>query len=149
MATRSVIPAGSIPTGTGVTLLARLRGAAGALVTQASLSSIAWTALELTAGTELGTGTWTVSEVVYDSLQQGDPRWSADDASNPGEDGEHGFNFAATVAASLFASRTLAAESPLSPLVPKRFQVEVVFTPTSGQPFTVVWQWREQVTYGG
>ena len=92
----SVITAPAVPGGTGVTVLARLRGADGQLVTQASLASVTYSVADLTSGEVLGTGTVTISSAVYDDLQQGDPRWTADGVNAVGDDGEHGFNFAAT-----------------------------------------------------
>jgi len=147
--TRSVINGTAVPGKSGVTLLARLRGSDGRLVTRASLSSIAYTVSDLSAGTSLGTGTFTISTTVYDSLQQGDPRWSADSAREPGPDGSHGYNFAAELPASLFALTTLAEPGVLSgPARPGRIQADVAFTPASGQAWRVVFAWDSYPVYG-
>ena len=94
--TLSVIT-GVIVAGSGATLMARLRGNAGQLVTQASLTSISYTVTDLTAGTVSSPVTVSVAACVFDNLQQGDPRWSKDSANDPGPDGEHGYNALVTV----------------------------------------------------
>lgn len=137
---------GQVAAGSGVTVLARLRGNDGGLVTQASLTSIAYSVANLTSGSVLGTGSFTVSDSVYDSLQQGDARWTQDSESRPGPDGSHGYNFAATIPASLFPATTLTAVAAQS--APPRIQVDVTFTPTSGQPFRVVWTWSPVRVWG-
>lgn len=67
-----------IPTGTDVALLARLRAQSYALVTQATLTSIAWTVTDTVLGTLLGNGTFTISQVIFDTLVKSDPSWSRD-----------------------------------------------------------------------
>lgn len=146
---RSVITGAAVPGQSGVTLLARVRGSDGRLITQASLSSIAYTVSDLTNGESLGTGTFTISSTVYDSLQQGDPRWSADSAARPGADGSHGYNFAGELPASLFALTTLAEPGVLTgPADPIQVQADVAFTPASGQAFRMVWSWKVWPVYG-
>lgn len=146
---RSTIAGQAIPGKTGVTLMARLRGAAGALVTGASLSSIGYTVSDLTDGTALGSGTFTVSAVLFDSLQQGDARWSKDSAGRPGADGAWGYNFLASLAATLFPLTALAADDLLAgPAPPHRVQCDVAFTPVSGQPFRVLFSWLSVPVYG-
>jgi hypothetical protein len=138
-----------VPGKTGVTLLARLRMTSGALVTRASLSSIAYTVSDLTSGEALGTGTFTVSSTVFDSLQQNDLRWHADSLAAPGADGASGFNFLATVPASLFALETLEAPGVLTgTAAPRSIQCDVAFTPATGEAFRVVFRWTQQAVYG-
>lgn len=148
--TRSVITGAAIPGKSGVTLFARLRGNAGALITQASLTSITYAVLDLTSGVSLGTGTFAVSTTVYDALQQGDPRWQVDTVAAPGRDGSSGYNFAGTLPASLFVARTIEAIDLLAGQqpAPHEIQAEVIFTPVSGEPWRVVFRWREVVVYG-
>lgn len=149
MTARSVITGKAIPGASGVTLLARIRGAVGLLITQASLASIAWTVTDATLGTVLGTGTSPVASSVYDSLQISDPRWTQDTPLLPGPDGASGFNFQATLAASLFPVRIPAAPDLLAGPTPGAGrQCDVVFTPVSGQPWRVVFRWLEVVVFG-
>ena len=141
----------------GATLMARVRGAAGQLITQASLTSVAYVVTDRTTGT-VGTSTaLTVSAVVFNSLQQGNPRWTQDDANNLGPDGTHGYNFLATIPASAFPATTPATPDydhtdpqvdPLPiPTPPRDYQVDVIFTPTSGEPWRVVWRLRPVVVF--
>lgn len=136
---------GQVAGGSGVTLLARLRGQDGSLVTRASLSSISYSVANLTAGTVLGTGSLTVSSTVFDDLQT-DARWTQDTANRPGPDGASGYNFAATLPASLFPATTLTAAAARS--APPRIQVDIVFTPVSGEPFRVIWSWAPVRVWG-
>lgn len=131
----------------GVTLLARVRGAAGSLITQSSISTITYSVSNLTAGTTSGSTSLTVSAVVFNDLQQDDPRWTKDSASDPGIDGSYGYNFAATIPATAFAVSVL--DSDASDPVPDqvRYQVDVVFTPTSGQPFRLVFKVNPVAVY--
>lgn len=148
-ANKSVITGPAIPGRTGVVLLARVRASNGQLITQASLSSIAYTVSNVTLGTTLGTGTFTISSTVFDALQQGDVRWQEDSADEPGPDGVHGFNFAATLDDALFVLITLAAPGVLSgPASPQLIQCDVAFTPTSGEPWRVAFRWQKLPVYG-
>ena len=129
----------AIPTRTGVTLLARVAGNAGVPVTQASLTSVqyALTDLGTPAGSNPVTGALTaltISSVIFDQLQQSDPRWSRDSAASPGPDGLWGYNFLATLASTLFTSTN-------------RQHVDVVFTPLTGQPFRQPFEWTPIATY--
>lgn len=110
----------------GVTLLARILGNAGTPVTQLSLSSIAYTVTDLTTNTAIGSGTLTVSQVIFDTLQT-DAVWTKDAV---------GYNFKAQLASTLFANGG------------DTYQVDVAFTPVSGQPFRQSWQFLVQKVYG-
>jgi hypothetical protein len=145
---RSVITGAAIPSKTGVALLARLRGG-GALLTQASLTSISYTVSDVTLGTTLGTGTFTVASSIFDVLQQTDPRWTADSAAQPGADGAFGYNFLAVLPATLFPlTAILPPSSPLALPTADRIQADVTYTLASGEPFRVTWQWLQLPTYG-
>lgn len=138
--TRPLVTGMAIPDGSGVTLLARLRGQGGAYVTQASLSAIGWAVTDLTVGIQLGTGTFTVGQVIYDSIQLNDPRWQVDVG---------GYNFLAVLPASLFPVRIPAAPDPLAGLPPAALrQADVTFTPLAGQPFKLCIQWQEMQAWG-
>ena len=137
---------GTVVQASDVSLLARIRGAAGALITQASLSAIAWQVSDLTAGVVLGSGTFAVATSVFDSLVQNDPRWTMDSQQQPGADGAFGYNFAATIAASNFPPSTLTAPA-MPPATPHRLQADVHFTDAGGGNWRVVWAWTPVVVY--
>lgn len=141
----SIVTGGVIPAGSGVVLLARILGNSGQPITRASLSSIAYTVTDLTSATVDGTGTFTISSVVFDTLQQQDKRWRLDSAAEPGQDGRWGYNFLATLPASLFTTTTVSATEVLTPTV--KLQCDVLFTPASGQAFTGVFRWLGQKTW--
>ena len=90
----------------GVTLTARLLGNAGEPIVQADVSSIAYTVRDLTAGstTTASTALTPVSAYVYNSLQLDNPRWDVDSIHVPGPDRRYGYNFLATLGASLFTA---------------------------------------------
>lgn len=131
-----VIVDGEITEGSGFTVLGRIVGHSGAAVTQATISSIAYqisyiypdpqppkfndptTPVILYGPTSLGS----VSDLIYDTLQT-DARWTYDAT---------GYNFAGVMPAVEDPDRTMSS-------YPGSFniQVDVVFTPTSGQPFVV------------
>ena len=127
--------------------MARIRGAGGSLLTQASLSTITYSVSNLTSGTTGTSTSLTISSVVFDSLQQNDPRWVFDSAGEPGADGGYGYNFLATIPATSFPVSVLS--STASDPVPDSvlYQVDVVFTPVSGQPFRVPFQFRPVLVY--
>lgn len=146
--TRSMVSGPAVAGASGVTLLARIRGQSGQLVTPASVSSIAYAVTDLDAGLVLGTGTFAASTVLS-GLVQGDPRWAADSPSSPGADGASGYNWAATLPASLFAVDAPAAPvPPASQALPRRIRCDVAFTPVSGEPFRVAFQWEASRAYG-
>ena len=127
---------GAIVAGSGVTLMTRLQGNNGQLVTKASLASISYQVSNLTLGTVAGTGTLAVASVIFDSLQQSDPRWTADSADSRDKFGNWGYNFLATLPAAAFGVSTLVAQ-PLAPVPPPVYQIDVLFTPASGEVFRV------------
>lgn len=105
--------------------MARIRGAGGQHLTQASLSSIAYAVRNLTEGTTDSTGTFTVSSTVFDNLQTGDPRWTKDAV---------GYNFLGTIDAGAFDDVAVAdADAPVPyEVTPRRYRVAVRFRPTAG-----------------
>lgn len=129
---------GVIVAGSGATLMARLCGQSGQYVTAESIASIAWQASNLTTGQVAGSGTLTPASVLFDALQQNDPRWTVDSAQQPGSDGTFGYNFLATLPASTFASSPLGVA--LTPGPVSRYQIDVLFTPVSGEAFYAVFQ---------
>ena len=118
---------GSVRALSGSTLMARIRGNNGTLLTQASVSSIVWTCTNLATAIVSASGTLVVSQSVYNDLQQADPRWTRDSADAPGPDGYFGYNFAFGLPAAALPQGGV------------RFQVDTVFTPTVGEQFRVSW----------
>lgn len=145
MSPRGIL-SGPVVAGSGVLLLARIRTSAGDLLNQASVTSVAWTLTDVTNGAAVSSGTFSVSATVFNALQQGDVRWTQDSARNPGPDGLWGYNFAATLPASALppAAQTYAGVNA----PPARYQVDVAFTPASGEAFRVAWQFSPVRVYG-
>lgn len=84
---------------------------------QADISSITYKVFDIdNSNTETATGTLTVSDVIFDTLQT-DARWSVDTT---------GYNFRHEVPATAF------------PTGGNRYQIEYKCTPASGQVFWVV-----------
>lgn len=110
----------------GLTLLARILGAAGAPVTQLSLASIAYAVQDVTTGVQIGTGTLTIGTVIFDTLQT-DAVWTKDAV---------GYNFKATLASTLFANGG------------DTYQIDVKFVPVTGQQFKQSWRFFLQKVYG-
>lgn len=131
------------PARSGVTLMARVTGNNGQPITQASLSTITYTVTNLGTGVEAAAVSLTIASVVFDNLQQGNPRWTVDSADAPGEDGRHGYNFLATIPASDFPAATAATTTPAA----IRYQVDVRFVPTSGEAFIGVFQFTALPVY--
>lgn len=130
----------------GVTLMARVLGNAGTPITQASLSTLTYTIRDLTAGTTITSAqSLTIASVIYDSLQQSDPRWTKDDADNLGPDDRHGYNLLAVIPASHFTAVDV--DSDTKQITAHRYRVDLLFTPVTGQAwiqpfeFTAVPTW--------
>jgi hypothetical protein len=125
----------------GWTISGRLAGQLGTLITQASLSSITYNVRDLTAGTNVTAApvSLTIASVVFDSLQQNDPRWDKDSATAPGKDGRWGFNFLAVIPAVNFTAYDVLSVAPFT-VTPHRFAVDVEFTPVTGEKFRQSWQ---------
>jgi hypothetical protein len=98
-----------IPYGTTVSLMARIRGLNGALITPAAVSTITYLLWNMSDDTRVmpssSTRSLTVSDVVSD-IQQNTAIWSADGPDNLGPDGRHGFVFKYDVPATDTTSAT-------------------------------------------
>lgn len=130
---------GVIIEGSGAVLLARVTGASGDAVTQASVSAIAWecwktdvppgriypSSTTTVTPTKTGTGTGVVADVIYDTLQT-DDRWTVDAT---------GYNFALSIPAASWPVTDID-DYPDSGWA----QVDVKITPTTGEVFYVAYQ---------
>lgn len=104
----------------GCSPMARVVGQDGVNILQAGITSITYGVRDVTDGSEIvAAGTaLTVANVVFDTLQT-DDRWDED---------TDGYNFLHAIAASVFATGDVLA------------QIEYVFTPTSGQAWTLSYE---------
>lgn len=118
----------------GATIIARLTDLTGALITRASVAAINYTIQDMTGGTAPVTGSLPVSSVVFDSLQQGGG-WTQDNVQNLGADGLTGWNLRWTVPAANFAFANT--PDPYGNQSPHVFEVDLIFTPVSGENFAV------------
>ncbi len=112
---------GSIMRKSGATVAGLVQGNAGTAITQASLTSIAYAVYRVDSpGIEVttGTGTLTISAVVFDTPQLLDPRYTL----------SGGFNFLAVIPASCFQ------------VAGAVHRIEVTFTPVTGEVFLQIWQ---------
>jgi len=116
---------GSIWEDSGCFLMARILGNDGNAITQASVSSISYVIHNITSDVAVTSGSLTVSDVVFDTLQT-DDRWTADDT---------GYNFGHAALASWFATPDVT------------YRVEYKFTPTSGQVFFAVFEVTSNALY--
>lgn len=125
MASGAEIIHGAIWESTATPLIARIRATSGTYITQASLSSIAYSVFDLTAvpAAIVTSGTISKSSTVFDTLQTSDARWTVDSV---------GYNFLWIAPASLF------------PLAPRKYQVEITFTTTDSYKLRVVFQPKTQ-----
>jgi hypothetical protein len=110
----------------GATCLSRVTNVSGSAITQATVSTISRKVFNITPGyatpdTALSTSSLTVSSVVFDTLQT-DARWTKDDT---------GYNFRDSPAYTIFTTAGL-------------YRVEYLFTPSSGDPFFVVFELHAQ-----
>jgi hypothetical protein len=124
-----VIATNTVAAHSGVGLYARVTNVAGTAITQASLTSAHYQVRDLTAQTSGTKTALTVSSVVYDALQTGEG-WSDVDST--------GYNFKYVVPATEFAHDPDDDEAPIV----HRYQVDVLFTPASGEPFVVPFQFN-------
>jgi hypothetical protein len=100
-------------TGQGLCCLSRVLGQDAALLTQASITSITWHVVNA-VGTQTGSGTLTVADVIYDSAQTGNG-WPHND----------GYNFRYVVPGASFPAAGC-------------YQVEFHYTPATGEGFADV-----------
>ena len=124
--------------------MARVRGFGGALVTQASISSLTAVITDLTlekaaAGTGFVSSTaLTIASAWFDSLQW-DLTWQRDGPNNPAPpppfgDGAYGFNFAVVMPAANFQAA-------------HRFRVDVKVVPVAGEQFIIPFEFNAIATY--
>lgn len=128
MTTQTVITSLALPGKTGVILMARIVGVNNTPIVQATISTITYAVQNVTQGTSAGTGSFTVSSVIYDNLQTADDSWNAtmDTPANPSPvDGLAGYNFRATIPASIL--------TPTEDL--DEYRADVKFVPASGEQF--------------
>ena len=108
----------------GATVLARIRGNSGAYITQASLSTITYNVYDLDdSDAAVTNGSVTISSSVFDTLQTGDDRWTADSV---------GFNFAFSLPVAAFPNGATTTNNY------RRYRIEIKFTPSSGTVFFLV-----------
>lgn len=129
-----IVARNAIAANSGAALYARVTNSAGTAITQASLTSVHYRVKDLTADT-LGTKTaLTISAVIFDTLQTGEG-WSEVDTT--------GYNFATVIPATEFDFDPEADPH----FIDHRFQVDILFTPASGQPFVVPFQFTAKATW--
>ena len=125
-----------IPYGTTVSLMARIRGLNGALITQATLSSITYLLWNQSDNTRVqpssSTRALTVSAVVFDSIQQNTAVWSVDGPDTLGIDSRHGYVFRYDVP----STDTTSAEAG------DNLQATITFTFTDGSVLVQLFQWQ-------
>ncbi len=112
---------GKIIANSGATVAALIQGQAGTAITQASLSAITYYVYRRDnagADTLTGSGALTVSAVVFDTAQVGDPRYTL----------SGGFNFLAVIPASCFT------------VLNRQHTIRVRFIPVSGEQFEQAWR---------
>lgn len=129
----AVVITGSVAGKSGVVLLARIVGQNGVPITPATIISVTYTLTDLVTLAQV-VGSFVVASVLSNSLQI-DPRWTIDSAARPGADKQWGYNFAATLPASIMTSAN-------------RQRCDVVFTPVAGEPFRVPFEWLPKQVYG-
>jgi hypothetical protein len=110
----------------GVVLMARVVDQNAANIAVSSITSIAYRVRDIDGASSGNTTTLTVADVVYDTLQTGNG-WDTDTT---------GYNFRAVIPASQFAWMPEVDGGGVPK--PRRYQIDVKFTPQIGEPFVVV-----------
>lgn len=100
----------------GHSVMDRVTGNAGAAIRQVDISSIAYTVHDLKTGEETVSSALNKATVIFDTLQT-DVRWTKD---------KIGYNFRYDIPASEL------------PNGDRTYEFEIVFTPASGEVFTIV-----------
>ena len=131
----------------GLTLLGRVLGNNGRPITVATIASIGYNVRDLTTQTNLAVGALSPAAVLFDSLQQADPRWDKDSATRPGKDGAWGYNFLATLPAAQFATLQ-DVDMVNSQVNPHRCRVDLAFAPVAGEPFRQAFEFTPITTWG-
>jgi hypothetical protein len=112
-----------------VSLLARVVGQDAVAVTQASLTTITYKIFDTfstTPTTAVASGTLTVSDVIFDTLQT-DARWTKDNT---------GYNFLHAIGAGVLTKEDTA------------YRIEYLFDPVTGGNFYVVFEVTTSKIYG-
>ncbi|MAT39201.1 MAG: hypothetical protein CL946_06325 [Ectothiorhodospiraceae bacterium] len=104
----------------------------GDYIQQADISTITYTVYDIDDTTEaiVDETSLTVADVIFDALQVSDTRWN-----NSGD--STGYNFAAVLPGSAIPDDDVT------------YQIEVEFTPSSGEAFVRLWQVETVTRYGG
>ena len=118
MARFALITFAAVPAASGLKLMARVLGYSGETATAATFSAVSYAVTDLTTGTVIGSGPLSPGVVIFDSLQTQDRAWTKD---------EDGYNFAWVVPGALLQNGG------------DRYQIDVRFTPVSGESFVVTW----------
>lgn len=103
----------------GLQCLARVENWDGDLILQADLGTITYKVFDTTTNTETGTGSLTVANVIFDTAQT-NSGWPASFSA--------GFNFKFLLPATAF------------PIGDRHYRIEFLVTPTSSQPFPIVFR---------
>ena len=121
--------------GTSPSLMARVVGSDGAAIVQADVASIAYSLWDLDdTSSVVNSGSLDAADVVFDTLQTSDDRWTAD---------SDGYNFLWQAAGSLFPAFDAAAG-----VDSKTFRVEIVLTDTAGAQIVLVFKLELENLYG-
>ncbi len=109
--------------GTSPSLMSRVVGSDAVALTQSDIASIAYTIWDLDdTAASVADGALDAANVVFDTLQTSDARWTAD---------SDGYNFLWSAAGSLF---------PAFDAASKTFRVEIVLTDTGGGQVVLVFE---------
>ncbi len=122
-----IVATNAVAAHSGVALYARVTNAAGTAITQATLTSIYYQVWCLTHGVTGSKTALVVADCIFDALQTGEG-WSEVDST--------GYNFSCVIPATEFGDDPDSDPTPIT----LRYQVDVLFTPASGQPFVVPFQ---------
>ncbi len=127
----AVITSVLIPGNADVVLLGRIRSRTGALITQATVSAIAWTMSDTSDGSAQGvvaSGTFTVSAVVFNQLQL-DRLWTKDAT---------GYNFRAVIPGTSIPTANSG----------HRMQGDVKITMATGEILRGIFMWPSAKVWG-
>lgn len=128
-----IVAANAIAGHSGAALYARVTNSAGTAITQATLTSIHYKVNDLTSGTRGTKTSLTIASVIFDVLQTGEG-WDVDST---------GYNFATVINDTEFSW-----DPDSDPaVIDHRIQVDVLFTPASGEPFVVPFQFTAKPTW--
>lgn len=134
----------------GVTCMARILGNLGIPILPGDIAGIQYALTDLSTGINV-TSAVNISpaSTIFNSLVQNDPRWTRDSQNSPGSDGAWGYNFLFTMPPSQFTLPTFDVDQTVFParICGHRFQIDVIFTPGSGQPFAVGFAFALQPTW--